>query len=1136
MALSFYIGSSGSGKSFQLYQKMIQDSLEHPDVNYLIIVPDQFTMETQMDMVAMHPNQGIMNIDVLSFSRLTYRIFGEVGGTDRPVLDDTGKSLVLRKIAADYQADLQIIGRHLKKIGYIHEVKSAISEFMQYGIGPEELERMIAYSEKRGTLKSKLSDLQILYSGFQNYIAEKFITTEESLDILREKIPKSALISNSVVVFDGFTGFTPVQNKVIGELMIWAKDVWVTVTIDGRENPYAEDGEQKLFHLSKKTLLSLREIAKKADVPLGEDVILTKKPVWRFAKNSNHAMAHLEKELFRFQNMPYQKEQDSIHILEASSPREEIRQICILMKELVRTKGYSYRDFAVVTGDLLTYAKVVEAVFETFQIPVFLDETKGIILNPFVEYIRSALKIVMDNFQYEGMFHFLRCGLCDFPMETVDRLENYVLAYGIRGKKQWSRPFFYPPKEEGALEELENLRKEIMEMLDVLLCPKQTANDWVQALYSFIVNANVAEKLDEYGRRFLEKKEARKAKEYTQIYPMIMTVLEQIVDLLGEEEMGLLEFADILDAGFGEIQVGSIPQNVDKVVVGDVERTRLNKVKVLFFAGVNDGFIPKMESTGGIISDLDREFLLGTSIEIAPTPRQKMYMQRLYLYMNMVKPTDRLYLSFARTGENGKSLRPAYLIDTIKKLYPALSIERPERLPMEEQLQSYEDGLTILAKSMRDFSKGVLEEQEDRKRFFTLYHNYQENPVYKKLLKRLEKEAFFQYQAVPLAKELAQALYGQILWNSVSRLEKFASCAYAHFLQYGLELKERDSYSFEAMDMGNVYHGVLENFADRLKKEGLTWGNFTKEQGEDFVAEALEQWAADYGATVLLSTSRNQYAVGRMRRILNRTIHTLQYQIKKGLFMPKNFEISFSQYEDLDSIHIDLSEQEKMYLRGRIDREDTYEDEERVYVKVIDYKSGNQKFDLAALYYGLQLQLVVYMNAAVEIETQKHPDKEIIPAAMFYYHIDDPMIEAEVPMTPEEVNAAIVEELRVTGVIRENEEIIRLLDREFTDKSDVMRVAKKKDGTFTAASEIMEKNSMEAVFRYVSQKIKSIGQEILEGNIQLNPYEKDSVTACTYCDFKDACRFDKQTEGFDRRDIGELDKQRALENIEKEAL
>lgn len=1140
MSLQFYFGASGAGKSKKLHDDIIEESIRHPEKNYLLIVPDQFTMQTQMDLVLEHPRHAIMNIDVLSFGRLTHRVIEEVGGEELPVLDDTGKSLVLRKVAAKEREKLTVLGSHLHKIGYIHEVKSALSEFMQYGIGEKELETLISYAKDRGALCYKLKDLQFLYKAFREYIEGRFITTEGTLDRLREALPKSEIVKGSVIAFDGFTGFTPIQNKVISDLLELTEKVIVTLTMDEREDPYRVDGEQKLFYLSQKTVAALRRLAKEAGIPEEEAVWCSMKQGGRpprFADNPE--LAHLERNLFRYPPRVYEKSVRNIHLFEASTPAEELRQTCIAIRRLLlESDRLCYRDIAVVTGNMEVYARNVEEVFARFDIPVYVDHTRGILGNPFTSYLRSALQILLQDFSFDAVFHYLRTGLADFEREEVDRLENYVRRFGIRGRRRWSEAFTYreesPEGEEVSLAELtacNDMRVRLLTQLAPFLRPLKTADDMVRALYEFLVLNEIQSKLSVYENRFREKGDLSRAKEYGQIYPLVIDLLDQMEGLLAEEEMTLKEFADILDSGLMEITVGTIPQNVDRIQVGDIERTRLKQVKVLFFLGVNDGNIPK-SSGGGIISDIDREFLRESEIELAPSPREQMYIQRLYLYLNMTKPSEALYLSYARVGEDGRALRPAYLVEMVGGLFPALTLEMPEREPAREQILSGADGVGFFTDMLREYAAGRLETEEQRT-LYTFYRCYKENPQYLEEIEGLVDTAFAVHEDRPLTKAVATALYGASLINSVSRLEKYAACAYAHFLQYGLRLQERGEYSFEAVDMGNLFHGVLEIFSDKLAGRGYTWFDFPKEEGRAMVAEALESYSAAYGETILYSNARNRHLLKRIERILNRTVQTLQIQLKKGEFLPEAFEVSFDVLENLDSLNIALSEKEKVRLRGRIDRVDVGETDDRIYVKVIDYKSGERRFDLAALYYGLQLQLVVYMNAAVELVQKKHPGREVVPAAMLYYRVTDPIVEGE-NLTPEEVNEKILQELKMTGMVNKNDEAVRMLDGTFTDKSDILPLERKKDGSFSAVSSVIAEEDMRLVSNYVNQKIRSLGREILDGTISVNPCELGSEKACTYCAYKRVCGFDTGTEGYRPRKLEKLKAEEALERIREE--
>lgn len=882
------------------------------------------------------------------------------------------------------------------------------------------------------------------------------------------------------------------------------------------------------------------KLAAEAEVTRGEDVFVKGGPN-RFTEAS--ALCYLEQNLFRYQYEPYTEKQCEIRMFEALSPREEVHQTALYIRKLIREEGLTYRDIAVVIGDLEGYASYVETEFGQLEIPCFLDRTRGIVLNPMIEYIKSALQLYIRDFSYDTVFHFLRSGMADISREEIDELENYVIRTGARGYRTYSRLFTRKTEEmqqgsgqedteraEETMERLNRIRQQFTDTVEILhMAPRAKAGEYVDHLYDFLEQNQVQQKLLNYQQRFEQEGDLAKAREYAQIYRLVMDLLDQIYELLGEEEISLQEFADILEAGFGEITVGTIPQNVDRIVVGDMERTRLKQVKVLFFLGVNDGNIPKNVSKGGIISDMDREFLIESGTEMAPSPRQQMYIQRLYLYLNMTKPSQRLYLSYAKVNSDGKGIRPSYLIDTVRKLFPQLAVEYPQNRSRLEQIEGRQEGARYLAEELREYADGTLREEE-RQDFYLMYRAYEADPEGRD---RLTAAAFRRYKESGLSRIVARALYGRQLENSVSRLETYAACACRHFLQYGLSLQEREEFGFEVSDMGNVYHAVLENFAGKLAESGRTWWDFDENFATQAIKEAVEGYAATYGETVLYSSARNEYAITRMSRILTRTVLTLQQHLKQGSFQPDDYELSFRFAEDLDSIHVDLSEEEKMHLQGRIDRIDVSEDAEHVYVKVIDYKSGNKKFDLAALYYGLQLQLVVYMNAAMELESRKHPDKEIVPAALLYYHIDDPTIETPVELTQEQINEEILTKLRMNGVVNSDPAVVERLDRFLQDKSKVIPVEKKKDGSFSARSGILSREELHVVSAYVDTKIRQIGREILDGKIAANPYEKGNEEACTYCAYKKVCGFDGSIPGYEKRQLEDLDKQTLMQRMQE---
>ena len=1174
--LRFCFGASGAGKSTTLYREAIDRSLEDNTKLIFIIVPDQFTMQTQKDVVRMHPLGAIMNIDVLSFGRLSYRIFEETGLGSFSVLDDLGKSLVLRHVSDTLGDKLPVIGKNMHKPGYIDEVKSTISEFMQYGIDDKMLETLLEKSSEKKALNSKLKDLRLLYSEFLKYIHGNFITTEETLDVLCRAIDKSAILKDSVIIFDGFTGFTPIQYRVIKKLLSVAEEVIVSVTISPEEDPYAETfEEQELFMLGKKTVRDLErlmyEVEKEKMASVGSlpdfsayraagmpdrsrDIRIMEKPVPRLS--GNEPIAFLEENLFRYNSNKFTGENNTIEIYTAGTPAEEVRQTMIKISDIVREKGYAYRDIAIVCGSLSDYADLIARQSEKFGIPVFIDQNVGLLLNPFVEYVTSAINVVISGYKYEDVFHYMRSGMTDFSREDTDVLENYVRALGIKGRKQWEDKFLrrmprrfktnsekQDLKEVELLKKLEGMRESITLQLKPLFDKKNgTVEEITNAIISVIENNNSKTKLENFRDNFKARGNGKKAREYDQIYDKIMNLLLQMNSLIGQEKITLEEYRDILNVGFGKIEVGTIPQDVDRIIVGDIERSRLKEIKLLFFMGVNDGAIPGSAGGGGILSDIDRQFLaeLDSGVELAPTPRQQMYIQRLYLYMNLTKPTDRLYLSYSELDGEGKSLRPAYLVPKLMQMFESIQVTRPEDGAFEKQHVSVKDSYDGLSEMLRSYAAGTMF-TEKTKEFFTLYKVLKENYTEGGLAEKLERAAFSHYESKPLARELATALYGATLENSVSRLEKFASCCYAHFLSYGLRLQERKDFGIDAADLGNIYHDVLEKYTYEVINRNIDWRNISKEESEEILNHALTTCVTQYGNTVLYSSARYQYMIDRIQRILMRTVDTLKYQISKGRFEPAFVEMDFKEAGDIDEININLSEGEKtailqrMKLRGRIDRVDLYEDPEHVYVKIIDFKSGKKDINIASIYHGLQLQLVMYMNVALAAEKKKNPGKEAVPAAILYYHVDDPIIDAKTELQPDDINDMIKSKLRTTGLVNADRDIVEMLHEGIQAKSDVIPVTLLKDGvSFSSYSDVIGNEDYKRVSEHVNRKIREFGKRILQGDISVNPYEAGNRNSCTYCDYRSVCGYDEKIPGYSMRKIN-MNGDAALEEIRNES-
>lgn len=1171
MSLQLILGGSGSGKTTYLYDTIIKASMDHPDQLYFMIVPEQFTMQTQKDIVTRHPFHGTMNIDIVSFQRLAYRVFEELAVENLQILDDIGKSMVLRKVAAGCRQKLVLFQGHLNQNGFVNQLKSMLSEFYQYGISPEILREM-AELASTPLLRQKLLDFAVVFEGFQEYIAGHYITTEEVLDVLCRVLPDSKIVKSSVIALDGYTGFTPVQYRLLELCLIYARQVLVTVTADGASSVYKKAGVQSLFYMSSQMVRRLSQLAEENRVKKLEDVWVGGSGKGcrggegggsgesrgdgkgsgsggekgsgseegrgdgegRFKDSPE--LGWLEQNLFRYRKCRYEgKMSGGLELYQAGNPSAEIARVIHRIQELVQKAGLRYRDITVVTGDLAGYGKEIAHQFDQNRIPFFMDDKKNVLDNPMVELIRGALEAVYKDFSYESVFRYLRTGLVTSERDMTDRMENYVIAMGIRGYKRWREPWerIYREAAQLNLVELNQFRDQAMaplwELREALGQKSITVAEMVKALIAFLETCQVEEKLEGYQKYFMSLGEYRLAKEYSQVYGRVTELLNRLSELLGEEKVSRKEFMEILDAGFGEISLGVIPATVDRVVVGDITRTRLAHVKVLFFVGVNDGIVPMKKDGGSLLSDQEREFFGKHQRELAPTAREDSFRQRFYLYLMMTKPSRKLILSYANVGGDGKSRRPSYLIGELQKMFPSLTCVCDSESGTGEVYSVEEARKKLIAGLCRyrdmperislgkEGNEGGKEDGRETREFLELFRWFLRSEKYGEETRRLAEAVFTSYENRGIGHAVARALYGNILSGSVTRLEQYAACAYAHFLQYGLELMKRRRYELAAADIGNLFHDSIDLCFKRMRQEGRDWRTITDEEREGLVCDCVRQVTEEYGNTILNSSSRNTYLARRVEHITQRTVWALQQQIRKGDFTPAGFEVSFSAADNLGAMKIPLSADEAIHLRGRIDRLDLCQDGEQVYVKIIDYKSGSTSFDLAAVYYGLQLQLVVYMDAVMEMTGRRFPGKEVVPAGILYYNISDPLVEKDGQPDPERINQEILKKLRMNGLINSELEIIHHLDNTIEKESDIIPVVLKDGQVQEGKSSVANRERFEKLRRYVHKKVKEAGKEILDGEIGAKPYKSGPHTACDYCPYHGVCGFDKKTSGYDYR-------------------
>ncbi len=1108
MALQFIIGRAGAGKSYRMHEMMIQESMADPQHLCVAVVPEQYSMETQKEILMHHPNHGSFNIEVTSFHRLAYGIFEEQGFQGYQVMDDLGAVLVLRKVLSDCENELTVYRKKAKNPGFAEKMKSVLSELKQYHITGEMLGQMIRDTESPG-LAHKLADIEVIYRAFEAYNQNQRILPEDILSILCRYLGKSESIKNTSFYFDGFTGFTPAQYQVLELLIRYSREVTVAVTLPQREAAFSAYKKTELFYLSKETIQKLSVLAENNGISTRKLIVAGagQKPR-RIADNAS--LCHIEQNLFQKCGSKADVQGDAIEIHAFGDPLSEVSFVAAKIAELVARQSYRYNDFAIITGNMEGYHRYLEQELERYQIPSFIDHKRTVCANPFIEGIRAAIEIIEKDFTYETVVHLLKLGLIDLDYEEKDVFENYVLRSGRRGFRSYSTEWkkLYRGMEEEELMQVNRVREKIKQMLEPLRSglgrKDATVLSFTKAVYSFIVSMDIQRKMAEYAVQFKEKENLSLSKEYEQTYDALLNLLEQMTGLMGEECLSLAEYKQILVTGFETLKVGIVPPGMDTVMVGDIERTRLKDTKkILFLLGVNDGVIPKEEAGGSILSDFDREQLEEKGIVLAPTARENIFRQRLYLYSLFAKPTEQLILCYSRSASDGSVLRESYIISGIRDLFRNLDvIDEGQKKTPYESIISEQTAKAYIAENIRDFKTGNLTEK-----FWDLCAYLSEQKNGRAAIEQILDGAFYHSKNPMLSKETAKKLYGNGAMLSVTKLERYAGCAYRFFLADGLRLKERERFLLAAFDIGNIYHGAIDVFFREVQKQNIPWEKLSRTDSRDIIDSCVEKVVEEYDHDVLESTARNAFIKQQVKQTAEITVDALIHHIRAGKFKPEAYELRVE--------------------HGRLDRVDLLEQENRLYVKVIDYKSGSTTFSLKDTFLGLQMQLMIYLKDAIHYEQKKHPDKEVLPAAGLYFHIDNPRIEKPVyekeiqryrqdgneAMTDEEIIQEVVWEqkyktYRMSGLVNSDLDVIRAMDKDALTRkgSSVILPVSGSTDRIDSRSNALSSGEYQKLMEYVSDLADQMTQDILEGQIPINPVSG----VCDYCKFQSICGFDRK--------------------------
>lgn len=1116
MKLKIVYGKAGSGKSTYIFNN-VKERIKYGE-KVFIITPEQFSFTAEKKLMDTIDEKSVFNAEVITFNRMAYRVINNVGGRVKTNLSACGKAMMIYSILGKYKKDLTFLGKSDENIDIMI---NAITEFKKHMISIEDLKNQIENTDDT-YLKLKLQDMLIVYEEFENKIIENYIDENEVLTILSEKLDEVTDYNNSNIFIDEFAGFTNQEYEVMKKLIKKAKEVTISICIqnlDLNTNPDID-----IFYSNKLTLNKLINLAKE----LGCDIEYHNlEKLYRF-KNSE--LYHLEENLYSIPYKIYNKENKNIKLFLANNQYSEIEHVAENIVHLVRNEKMRYKDISIITKNIDSYSSLVKAIFNKYKIPVFIDEKKDLSQNIVVKYILSILDIFNKNWSYESVFNYLKTGFIDIEKDEIYKLENYCIKWGIKANKWYKKDWNFGKTEDNKeeIERYNELRKNIIFPLIELkeeLRKSENAKKMTKILYEFLIKMKIDEKLEAKIKKLENLELLDIANEYNTSWNIIMQVLDEIVLVFGDEKITIDKYTEILKVGLRNSGLGKIPGTQDQVIIGDVDRSRSHKVQAIFIIGLNDGQFPSVNKDEGFLNDQDREFLKQNGIELAKGTIDRLYEDNFNIYKAFTTSENRLYLSYASSNSEGKSLRPSILVSRIKKIYPEL-VEESDIINDKKIIGTKETTFDNLLENLNKLRNG--EEIEDI--WYDIFEYYNNDNIWKEKLNKSIKG--FSYTNMPdkIEKDLTEKLYGKVLKTSVSRLEKYRSCPFSFYLKYGLKLKEKQEFKIQAVDTGSFMHDVIDEFFTMVREKKIKPKEISEEELKEIVNDIIDEKLQLSKNYIFTSTPKFKVLTNRLKRVISKSIRYIIEGLKNTDFEVVGNEVEFKEGAKYEPIRLNLDNGKIVEITGKIDRIDLAQNADGKFIRIIDYKSSVKNIDLNEVVAGLQLQLLTYLDATCKIE-------DVMPAGVLYYNLIDPIIKSNKSMSEEEIEKEIKKKFKMQGLILADVNVVKMMDKKLEKgTSDTIPVYLDKDGNISKSkSNAINKEQFEILQEYIKKTIVEISNEILSGSIDLKPYYnvKNKKTPCEYCEYKQICSFNRGFCNNDYRYIYNMDKELILDMIAK---
>ncbi len=1103
--LKLLIGRSGTGKSTLLLHRACECSGRRN----ILLVPEPHSHETERRLCREGGSRVCMYAEVLTFTRLSSRVFQTAGGMSRGELDEGGRLLLMYRAVQSVVSQLSVYARPSQRPAFLSGLLSAADELKSCCVPPERLSA--AGEEIGGSEGQRLRDLGLICAAYDALTAQTALDPRDRLSRAAEKLAVCDWGQDARFFVDGFIDFTPQQMELLRLLLKRGESVTVALTCDHLEED--EDGTG-IFSPARRTAMQLQRMARE----LGQQCIVEECAQSTCARSA--AMTALEGQLFGTLAAEPAACGDDVQLFFASDPRTEVEWTAGKILELVRGSELRFRDIAVTARGYERYDALVESVFERYGIPVFRSVMNNILQKPVLTLVTAALDCVSGGYAYEDVFRYLKSDLTDLTRAERDILENYVLKWDLRGSR-WTQeaPWTMHPRGYGfALEEddrellgrLDGLRRKVSGPLERLRTNRdRTGRGQARALYALLEEIGLHQRLEERTALLRQRGELGLAEEYRQLWEILCGALEQCAQLLGDTPMELEEFAGLLKLVLSQYDVGTIPVSLDRVTAGEMVRQSGHGIQVLFLLGADDTSLPGVGAAPGLISDDDRELLAAYGVELGLRGKERLYREMTAIYTACTCPDRKLLVTWPARGSGGEELRPSFLVERLRRIFPEIVVQ--------------EEGNGLFRLSA---PRPALEQAGTRP---AVRRVLRQMPGWEEQVERLERSEHWERGS--LSRQSVDWLYGRRVPMSASRMDKYKSCHFSYFMRYGLQAEPRRSAGFDAPEYGTFVHYVLEHvLRDGAWKNGE--GGVDRAKLKELTRQAVERYVREELGGLEHQTARFRYLFHRLLEGVDQVVDNVVQELAVSRFEPVAFELGFGRGKDLPPVELE-QDGVTVSVTGFVDRVDGWLHEDKLYLRVVDYKTGSKSFDLTEVRNGMGLQMLLYLFALRQ-KGEEVFGREIVPAGVLYLPARDIIVSGSRGMSEEERRRLMDKQLRRKGLVLDEPEVLSAMEQPGEDGIRFLPVKVNRSGALSGDG-LVSARRFARLERHVDRVLRDICRELAAGNISADPFWRGpDKNACRYCDYAAACHFEEGRGGDCRRWLSGMNAEEFWHSLEED--